>query len=354
LKYFIDEDITEIVTRLSSSLSKLEGKKILITGAGGFLGRYFVAVLKSYNFSAKKPVSIVALDNHVTSNPSKAITELKLDSNIEWIYGDATLGAQLPDKFDYVLHAAGIASPEHYRARPLETIDVAVNVTRVLLEKTREDGARMLFFSSSEIYGDPLPEFVPTSEDYRGHVASRGPRACYDESKRLGETLCWIYENYFDVHVSVARPFNVFGPGMMPKDFRVMPNFAASIARGESLKVYGHGKQTRTFCYISDAIIGFLKILIDAEKPDVFNIGNPRPEISMIDLAKMVTKVASPSTTVEIVKYPDTYPEDEPNRRCPNISRIESTLGFTPNVELEEGIRRFFDWSKANYSEDLL
>jgi len=354
LKYFIDEDIEEIVTRLSSSLSKLEGKKILITGAGGFLGRYFVAVLKTYNFSAKKPVSIVALDNHVTSNPSKAITELKLDSNIEWIYGDATLGAQLPDKFDYVLHAAGIASPEHYRARPLETIDVAVNVTRVLLEKTKEDKGRMLFFSSSEIYGDPLPEFVPTSEDYRGHVASRGPRACYDESKRLGETLCWIYENYYDVHVSVARPFNVFGPGMMPKDFRVMPNFAASIARGESLKVYGHGKQTRTFCYISDAIVGFLHILIEAEKPDVFNVGNPHPEISMIDLARLVTRVASPNTTIEVVKYPDTYPEDEPNRRCPNIQKIQNKLGFSPSVELEEGIRRFFAWSKLNYSPDLL
>lgn len=354
MNYFIDEDIKEIVTRISSSLAKLEGKKILITGAGGFLGRYFVAVLKNYNLESKVPISIVALDNHVTSSPSKAITELKLDSNVEWIYGDATLGAQLPDKFDYILHAAGIASPEHYRARPLETIDVAVNVTRVLLDKAKEDKARMLFFSSSEIYGDPLPEFVPTNEDYRGHVASRGPRACYDESKRLGETLCWIYENYFGVHVSVARPFNVFGPGMMPKDFRVMPNFAASIARGESLKVYGHGRQTRTFCYISDAIVGFLKILIDAEKPDVFNVGNPRPEISMIDLARMVSQVASPNTAVEVVKYPDTYPEDEPNRRCPNIDRIQSTLGFAPVIELEEGIRRFFDWSKNNYSKDLL
>lgn len=354
MNYFIEDDIREIVSRLSGSLVKLEGKKILITGAGGFLGRYFVAVFKSYNLTTARPISIIALDNHVTSNPSKGIAELKLDSNIEWIYGDATLGAQLPDKFDYILHAAGIASPEHYRAKPLETIDVAVNVTRVLLEKTKEDKARMLFFSSSEIYGDPLPEFVPTNEDYRGHVASRGPRACYDESKRLGETLCWIYENYYDVHVSVARPFNVFGPGMMPKDFRVMPNFAASIARGESLKVYGHGKQTRTFCYISDAIVGFLKILIDAERPDVFNVGNPRPEISMIDLAKMVTTVASPSTAVEVVKYPDTYPEDEPNRRCPDIQKIQSRLGFSPRVELEEGVKRFFEWSKLNYSPDLL
>jgi UDP-glucuronate decarboxylase len=354
LKYFIEQDIKEIIDRLDKSLPKLDGKKILITGAGGFLGRYFIALLKSYNTITNNPVSIVALDNHITSNPSKAMTELKLDVNVEWIYGDATLGSQLPDKFDYILHAAGIASPEHYRAKPLETIDVAVNVTRVLLEKAKSDGSRVLFFSSSEIYGDPLPEFVPTNEDYRGHVASRGPRACYDESKRLGETLCWIYEHYFGVHVSVARPFNVFGPGMMPKDFRVMPNFAASIARGESLKVYGHGKQTRTFCYISDAIVGFMKIILDAQTPDVFNVGNPNPEISILDLANMVERVASPGIKVDVIKYPETYPEDEPNRRCPNIDRIQSRLGFKPEITLEEGVARFFEWSKNNYSKDLL
>lgn len=354
MNYFLDEDISKIASDLKFTLDKLNGKKILITGAGGFLGRYFVAALKEFNKYAVNPVSIVALDNHVTSNPSIATNNLKLDPNIEWIYGDATLGSQLPDRFDYILHAAGIASPEHYRAKPLETIDVAVSVTRVLLEKARADHSRVLFFSSSEIYGDPLPEFVPTNEDYRGHVASRGPRACYDESKRLGETLCWIYENYYNVHVSVARPFNVFGPGMMPKDFRVMPNFAASIARGESLKVYGHGKQTRTFCYITDAITGFMKILIDAESPNVFNVGNPNPEISINDLAQLIKDSVSPSTGIEVIKYPETYPEDEPNRRCPDISRIRSLLNYEPTVGLDEGIKRFFSWSKENYTADLL
>jgi UDP-glucuronate decarboxylase len=354
MNYFLDEDITLIIKELDTTLNKMNGKSILITGAGGFLGRYFVAVLKEYNKQIANPISIVALDNHVTSNPSVATNTLKLDPNIEWIYGDATLGAQLPDKFDYILHAAGIASPEHYRAKPLATIDVAVSVTRVLLEKARADNSRVLFFSSSEIYGDPTPEFIPTNEEYRGHVASRGPRACYDESKRLGETLCWIYENYYNVHVSVVRPFNVFGPGMMPKDFRVMPNFAASIARGESLKVYGHGQQTRTFCYITDAVVGFLKILVDADAPSVFNVGNPNPEISIKELAKLIQDTVSPNTRIEMIKYPETYPEDEPNRRCPDISRIRTLLKYEPKVSLEEGIERFFSWSKENYSGDLL
>jgi len=190
MKYYLDSDIDEIVSSLSSSLTKLSGKTILITGAAGFLGRYFVATLQRFNESAENPVSIIALDNYVTSAHVKRGDNRRVDENIEWIYGDAAIGANLPDKFDYILHAAGIASPEHYRANPLETISVAVNVTKDLLEKAKNNQARMLFFSSSEIYGDPFPEFIPTNEEYRGNVSTRGPRACYDESKRMGETLC--------------------------------------------------------------------------------------------------------------------------------------------------------------------
>jgi UDP-glucuronate decarboxylase len=222
------------------------------------------------------------------------------------------------------------------------------------LEKAKKDKARMLFFSSSEIYGDPFPGFVPTAEDYRGNVSTRGPRACYDESKRMGESLCWVYENYFDVHVSVVRPFNVYGPGMMPKDYRVLPNFAASIARNEELSIYGDGRQTRTFCYITDAIIGFLKVLVDSETPDVFNVGNPLPEISMNELAKIVLEITAMKVESKLSKYPETYPEDEPNRRCPDISRISTKLNFSPQVSLEVGLRRFLGWTQENYTVDIL
>jgi UDP-glucuronate decarboxylase len=349
MNYFISSDIEEIVDRVSRSLEKLRGKKILITGAAGFLGRYFVAVFQQYNLKTENPISIIALDNYITSEHVKKNDERRIDPNIEWIYGDAGIAASLPDKFDYVIHAAGIASPEHYRANPLETINVAVNVTRDILEMAKSHKSRVLFFSSSEIYGDPFPEFVPTNEDYRGNVSTRGPRACYDESKRMGETLCWVYQTYHQVHVSVARPFNVYGPGMMPKDYRVLPNFASSWARGESIKVYGHGKQTRTFCYITDAIVGFLSILIDGVEPNVYNVGNPKPEISINDLAKLVREIVNENLEIEIINYPSTYPEDEPNRRCPDISRITSILKYQPQVSLEEGLQRFFGWVKANY-----
>jgi UDP-glucuronate decarboxylase len=355
MEYVVKEDIEEIAANGAEFLEKLLGKEVLITGAAGFLGRYFMAVFNHLNSkNPDNPITVVALDNYITTPNSETSGRFESSKHVEWIFGDAKIGSQLPNKFDYIIHAAGIASPEHYRANPLQTIDVAVNVTRELLEKAKNDGARMIFFSSSEIYGDPFPEFIPTSEDFRGNVSTRGPRACYDESKRMGETLCHVYETYFDVHVSVVRPFNVYGPGMMPKDFRVLPNFAASIARGEDLKVYGHGKQTRTFCYITDAMNGFFRALIGGPKPDIYNVGNPTPEISMSDLAKLVCATSKSETEFELVKYPSSYPEDEPNRRCPNISKISMSLGYKPAVTLEEGLKRFLEWASINYTSEYL
>jgi len=349
MKYVVDSDIEEIFFEMKSSLEKLSGKTIVITGAAGFLGRYFLSVFARANQSLEIPIKMIGIDNYITSNEEYSESNYRNLPNLEWIYGDALIASQLPNKFDYILHAAGIASPQHYRANPLLTIDVTINVTRSLLERAKTDNSRMVFFSSSEIYGDPAPEFVPTSEDYRGNVSVRGPRACYDESKRLGETLCWIYQTYYGTKVFVVRPFNVYGPGMMPTDYRVLPNFAASIKEGNALNVYGDGLQTRTFCYVTDAIIGFLKVLLDAPAPDVFNIGNPKPEISMLDLVQEIGVVLGKKIELTNQDYPESYPADEPNRRCPNITKAQSIINFQPKVSLNEGLSRFFDWTSENY-----
>jgi UDP-glucuronate decarboxylase len=349
VKYYLDTDIEEIYDRNRQLLESLSGKTVVITGAAGFLGRYFLGVFAKTNESLTEPIRLIGIDSYITSNHPDLDASIRAIPNLEWIHGDAAIASQLPEKFDYILHAAGIASPQHYRANPLLTIDVTINVTRALLEKAKNDNSRMVFFSSSEIYGDPSPENVPTKEDYRGNVSSRGPRACYDESKRLGETLCWVYQTYYDTHVSVVRPFNVYGPGMMPTDYRVLPNFAASISRGEKLSVYGTGQQTRTFCYITDAITGFLKVLVEAKDPDVFNVGNPTPEINMLDLVAEISKVKGENLILELQNYPETYPADEPNRRCPDVSKLTTLTGFLPIISLSEGLGRFLGWTEANY-----
>lgn len=355
MEMVLDDDIKEIYDSLGQNIERLSGKTVLITGAAGFLGRYFMSLLTYVNeINPSNPITIIALDNYITSGIPQGNNILRDDKNVEWIVGDASIGSQLPNQFDYIIHTAGIASPEHYRANPLLTIDVTINVTRSLLERAKKDNSRMLFFSSSEIYGDPSPENVPTQESYRGNVSTLGPRACYDESKRLGETLCWIYQTYFGVHVCIARPFNVYGPGMMPKDYRVLPNFATQIALSKPLKIYGNGNQTRTFCYVSDAIIGFMKILLDSKTPDVFNVGNPSPEISMIDLAKLIKQLINKDVEIELINYPTSYPEDEPNRRCPDISKISKELSFNPKIDLEKGLVKFFQWAKENYSIEIL
>lgn len=347
--FFLESDLMEIFERSEKSLIKLSGRSVLVTGAAGFLGRYFIATFQKYNKNNSNPIKIVAIDSHITSRKLAEGDFRKKDPNIQWIYGDAEIGAQLPENFDYIIHTAGIASPVHYQANPLKTIDVAVNATRALLDKAKELNARVLYFSSSEIYGDPAVNEIPTKESYRGNVSSRGPRACYDESKRLGETLCWVYENYYNVHVSVVRPFNIYGPGMLPDDYRVMPNFASSIITGKPIKVYGTGKQTRTFCYITDSIVLMLLILTEGYKPDVFNIGNPRPEISMLNLANIMNSYTKRPVEVKLVDYPIQYPKDDPSRRCPDISKVTDTFKFTPKIELEEGVNRFFSWATENY-----
>jgi UDP-glucuronate decarboxylase len=208
----------------------------------------------------------------------------------------------------------------------------------------------MLFMSSSEIYGDPDPRHVPTPESYRGNVACQGPRACYDEGKRVGETLCHIYHERFGTHVNTVRPFNVYGPGMLPDDYRVLPNFAGRIAAGERLKVYGNGTQTRTYCYVTDAMTGFFKVLLRGVPGEVYNVGCAAPEVSVLDLVGAIERVLGRPIAYDVIEHPDSYPADEPLRRCPDIRKAALQLGFVPRVSLDEGLGRFLTWAADAYT----
>jgi len=234
----------------------------------------------------------------------------------------------------------------------LNALDVAIQGTRNMLELAQSNSARFVFFSSSEIYGDPDPRHIPIPESYRGNVSSQGPRACYDESKRVGETLCYIYHDSFGVSANVIRPFNVFGPGMQATDYRVLPNFAHQIKIGAPLNIYGTGQQTRTFCYVADAIVGFMLVFLRGVPGEAYNIGNPKPELSVLDLAKRIESVLGHEVEYRVIEHPDSYPADEPNRRCPDIRKAELQLDYAPAIQFDEGLRRFLEWTDANYAAE--
>ncbi len=346
--FLLKSDIDEIIERLGDKARVFEGKTVLLTGGRGFLGRYFMEVFGALNQDIlEQPVKLVSMDNMITSGKEGGIVpDFK---NVKFIKQNIIDDFFWDGSLDYVIHAAGIASPYYYRAYPLETLEVAVTGTRKMLELASKKNARMVFFSSSEIYGDPDPKHIPISEGYRGNVSCQGPRACYDESKRVGETLCYIFHGKHGTKTNTIRPFNVFGPGMQETDYRVLPNFASRIKAKKPLHIYGTGNQTRTFCYITDAIVGFFLVIMNGVSGEAYNIGNPNPEISMLDLVKRIKKVSNQDVSYHVVEYPDSYPADEPNRRAPNIRKAKMQLDFSPEVNLDEGLHRFIDWSNKFY-----
>jgi len=348
-EFLLQSDIAEICERLGDAAHDFAGKTVLLTGGRGFLGRYFMEIFAYLNQHVlKKPVTLVAADNLITAGKEGA--QVADYPHTTFLQHDVIQPMKWKGRLDYVIHAAGIASPFYYRAYPLETLEVAITGTRNMLKLATEHKARFTFFSSSEIYGDPDAKHVPTPESYRGHVSCQGPRACYDESKRVGETLCYIFHGEHGTATNTIRPFNVYGPGMQETDYRVLPNFASRIKGGHPLNVYGSGNQTRTFCYITDAMVGFLLVILRGVPGEAYNIGNPKPEISMVELVQTIETVLNKPVAHNVVEYPDSYPADEPNRRCPDIRKAKLQLKFDPSVDLDEGLRRFLTWADGVYT----
>jgi len=346
----IKEDIKLIVQSIKREAKRLEGETLLISGGAGFLGSYIIAVIYQLNKKVlKKPCKVISIDNFITGRKRRIIEEIK-DKNFVFIEADVTKPLQINEKIDFIIHAAGLASPVYYQKYPIETIESAIFGVKNLLELGRKNKIKsFLDFSSSEIYGDPDPNFIPTPETYRGNVSSVGPRSCYDESKRLGETICMTYYSLYKTPVKIVRPFNVYGPGMLPNDFRVVPMFISHALKKEPLPVHDKGNQTRTFCYIRDAITGFLKVLLSKKDGEVFNVGNDDNEISILGLATIVKKIFNGKVTIKTIEYPKQYPQEEPKRRCPDLTKIKTKLNYAPQVCLEAGLRRVVKWYKEEH-----
>ncbi len=344
------EDLQRVAQIIAQEAKILEGKTVLISGGAGFLGKYFLGTFQELNKQfLKNPCRIISVDNYITG--SRPISGME-DQNIKQVETDICKPLNIDEPVDYIIHAAGLASPYYYKKYPLETIEATITGVKNLLELARKKNVKgFLFFSSSEIYGDPDPHFIPTPETYKGNVSCTGPRSCYDESKRLAETICTVYHQLYDIPVKIVRPFNVYGPGMKPDDYRVLPTFITHGLLGQSLPVHGQGVQTRTFCYIADVTVGFLKVLLSGKSGEIYNIGNDKEEIGMEALAAIVVENLGNNAPINLIDYPDTYPSDEPQRRCPDLTKIRSQLGYDPTVDLRTGVARSIAWYKEAFPE---
>ena len=313
-------------------------KKILITGAAGFLGSHLC------DRFLKEGFYVIGMDNFITGD-KKNIAHLSNNSNFEFINHDVSEYIDFKGDLDYILHFASPASPIDYLKIPIQTLKVGSLGTHNLLGLAKAKNARMLIASTSEVYGDPLVH--PQTEDYYGNVNTIGPRGVYDEAKRFQESITMAYHRFHGVETRIVRIFNTYGPRMRLNDGRVIPAFMGQALRGEDLTVFGDGSQTRSFCYVDDQVEGIYRLLLsDYEEP--VNIGNPH-EISIKDFAEEIIKLTG---TTQKVIYKD-LPVNDPMQRQPDITLAKKILGWEPKVDREEGMKITFDYFKSLTEEEL-
>jgi nucleoside-diphosphate-sugar epimerase len=358
LDELLKTDLDAICGGLREEFPAMAAKRLLITGGAGFLGYYLVQSVLHWNdhYAGGGGIRLTVVDNYARGVPEWLQRLAGRKHDLALVQHDIVkpLPAALGD-FEYIVHAAGIASPIYYRRHPIETMDANINGLRHLLDyasRRRQSGHAFhgfLFFSSSEIYGDPPPDKIPTSEDYRGNVSCTGPRACYDESKRYGETLCVNFARVHGLPAKMARPFNNYGPGLKITDGRVIPDFARSIIAGRDIVMLSDGSPKRTFCYVTDAVTGYYKVLARGQDGEAYNVGVEKPEISMLELARQLAAIGKrlfgyEGKVIHQASADKDYLVDNPNRRCPVIEKARSHLGYRPAVPLEEGLRRSLTW----------
>jgi nucleoside-diphosphate-sugar epimerase len=356
-----DEDLDVITSEIEDELRAMSGRRLLITGGAGFLGYYLVQVPLRWNdrHPDEAPIDVTVYDNYIRGVP-EWLGELgeRRDTTISTF----DLREPLPPDFGgfaWIIHAAGIASPQYYRANPIATMDANIVGLRNLLDYAKdrvaagEEFGGFLFYSSSEIYGDPDPASIPTPETYRGFVSCTGPRACYDESKRYGETLCVNFAEQYGVPVRMARPFNNFGPGMKITDGRVIADLCRDVLAGRDPALMSDGTPTRTFCYASDAVTGYYRALLLGGDGEPYNIGTQEPEVSMRELAETTARLAKElfGQSLEVTfrqSAESNYLVDNPNRRCPDTTKSREQIGYDAKVGFEEGLRRTLTWYAGN------
>ena len=297
--------------------------RIVVSGAAGFIGSHMCDRLLAEGHHVE------ALDNLLTGS-RRNLAHLAGEPRFHWLQRDITRPFTVEGPVDCVVNMASPASPKDYLEHPIETLDVGSLGTRRMLELALEKGARFLLTSTSECYGDPLEH--PQAETYWGHVNPVGPRSCYDESKRFAEALTMAYHRAHGLPTNIARIFNTYGPRMKLDDGRVVPALVDQALRGQPLTIFGDGRQTRSFCYVSDLVDGLYRLMFSGERYPV-NLGNPR-EMTILEFAERIRELTGNRSAM--VFQP--LPEDDPKQRCPDISKARALLGWEPKVTLEEGL----------------
>ena len=305
--------------------------RYLITGAAGFLGTHLASRLLAEGHE------VIGLDNFHSGDEAN-ISRLRLDSKFQFVQHDVVTPYDIP--CEVVCNLACPASPPYYQRDPVYTAKIAFLGTLHALENAERHKAKVLQASTSEIYGDPLVH--PQPEDYLGNVNPIGVRSCYDEGKRIGETLCADFTRLGRVDARLVRIFNTYGPYMRADDGRVVTNFIAQVLRGQALTLYGAGKQTRSFCYADDLIEGFIRMLAHPTNLGPINLGNPH-EFTMLQLAEEVQRIAGTALPLKF----EPLPEDDPRQRQPDISKARRLLGWEPQVPLAAGLVKTIEYFKA-------
>jgi len=328
----IDEIIRKDAERVAESLGDaLKDSRVLITGGAGFIGSWLCGILAHLN------TRVTCLDD-LSSGRASNIDHIHI-KNFKFINSDVCK-FEPKERYDRILHLASIASPEDYRRRPDKPLLSNSLGSYKVLEMSREFGSTILFASSSEVYGDA--KVIPTPESYWGNVNPTGVRSCYDEAKRFGEALFMAYHRQYGVDVRIARIFNTYGPRIRADGAyaRVIPRFISQALRDNPITVYGDGSQTRSFCYIADTVKALLLQLTTGKaRGEALNIGSPY-EVSILELAEAVKKLTRSNS--EITFHP--LPQDDPKRRCPDLTKTERTLGWKPEASLSEGLNKTIKW----------
>lgn len=310
---------------------------ILIAGGAGFIGSHLG------EFCLDKGYRVIVVDNLITGREAN-ITKLHKNPNFVFINADVSKTKIIEQlkaySFTHIFHLASPASPPKYQAKPIETLHANSLGTENLLKIAKQQDARFVFASTSEVYGDP--KIHPQVETYWGNVNSFGKRSCYDEAKRYGEAVCYTYLHQFDVDLRIARIFNTYGPNMDPNDGRIVSNFINQAIHGEDLSIYGDGSQTRSFCYVSDMVAGLWKLATQNVKGKVINLGNPN-EMTVLETAQLIKKLTNSESKITHSELP----EDDPTRRQPDISKAKKLLNWEPQMDFETGLQKTIDYFKS-------